>query len=518
MQNRLDLIYSKMKILNLFFVFLLSVIIVYLITYIDKIGLHGDEAAIGLYGVDILENGIAQPYGLNYYTGILQALLDSVLFRIWKIDVFSLRIGGVFFNILSLFVVTKVLTIRVSRRAAIVFLLLFAQSVFLLCYSKIAWEVCSFNFVLISILLYSIHKLEEICSRERFLYLFIFLSVSILGSYNHIIFSSVVLALVVSIITYLLIEKVSISQFILNCISLAFISLFNIICAFIVMTLYIDVLWSNLGVVVFIAPGVLIIIELLFFDRTKSLVEIILRYLYKFSFSKIVFKPFLIGVVFISFIKYHSLKLFDVFQNEVVLLRLFSYEVPVFFNLYFMAAAIVIFGFIIYELIIDFSKKKTPIFSYFIVVYIGVVCLYTRGFSIRYYHILTFLLFLFFSVKIVSVKMVLQKKVMSIVLINVIFVQYIIWNINLNENRQVEAKWIKIGRNSIETSAHFLSFVPIIDYVKEHRIGILHSEDMFFIGNVFDFYKNVYPEIKGYNNTAIVNYDYEVIDSGFVIE
>ena len=76
-----------MKISNITIILLLVIISTYLLTYLRTIGLHGDEAFMGLDGIYILNNGIPKPYGMNKYTGTLQALLNAVSFKLWKIDI-----------------------------------------------------------------------------------------------------------------------------------------------------------------------------------------------------------------------------------------------------------------------------------------------------------------------------------------------------------------------------------------------------------------------------------------------
>ena len=188
------------------------------------------------------------------------------------------------------------------------------------------------------------------------------------------------------------------------------------------------------------------------------------------------------------------------------------------FKWYFIIVALVIVLLSTYYLISDFIGKNTTIWSYFIIFYLGVFCLYTAGSSIRYYHILTILLFLYLSINSQRLKEKFQFGFITIVLINILFIQITLWNINFTENRKVKAMIFKIGIKNTETSAHFLNFSNVIDFVRKNKIGEIKTIDPFFIGNGFNFYKHVYPEIENYNNSASINYDYTIQGSGFKMD
>ena len=76
----------------------------------------------------------------------------------------------------------------------------------------------------------------------------------------------------------------------------------------------------------------------------------------------------------------------------------------------------------------------------------------------------------------------------------------------------------KVGLSNTETSPHFLNFQPVIDSIKSNEIGKVETNDGYFLGNVFEFYKQVNPEIGNFSNSVKINYDYETAGSGFEIE
>lgn len=228
----------------------------------------------------------------------------------------------------------------------------------------------------------------------------------------------------------------------------------------------------------------------------------------------------IISVPILFFIKIHFLKFFDVLGNEVPLLRYFSYTPFEFLKWFHLIAASAIIVLVVYYIISDLIKVNTNIWTYFIVLYLGVLCIYTEGYSIRYFHILTILLFLYLSINLAIKKKKIQIMLVAVIAVNAILVHYTLWNLNINDNRKVKAMAFHIGnkKNNVENSAHFLNFLPVIDYVKKNKVGKIHTKDTFFIGKVFEFYKHVYPEIDTFNNSVTVNYEWEVKGSGFLIE
>ena len=135
----------------------------------------------------------------------------------------------------------------------------------LLCYSKVAWEVCTFNYILFALSLYSIHKLENEEQKGKVFYVFLFLFASLTGSYNHIIFSSAVVAMVSSVILYLFLNQVQPSDFDIRCLSLASISILNIIFLHHIMNHYIDLIWNKTDYLTFIFPIFIIVLEVILF-------------------------------------------------------------------------------------------------------------------------------------------------------------------------------------------------------------------------------------------------------------
>ncbi|KTC80973.1 hypothetical protein Lche_2993 [Legionella cherrii] len=105
---------------------------------IDSIGIHGDEAWLGLRGVEYLKNGIESPYGMNKYTGILQSFFNFLIFKYFSIGVIQLRVTGVILNSVSLAILLFSLVKNKMTKIALCFSLFFAQSSLYLLDAKVA--------------------------------------------------------------------------------------------------------------------------------------------------------------------------------------------------------------------------------------------------------------------------------------------------------------------------------------------------------------------------------------------
>ena len=500
------------------YIFLLfSIILLYWVTYIEKIGLHGDEAFFGIDSVEILINGLTRPYGMNKYSGILQSLISSISFNIFDINVISLRIGGIICNVIALSISLFIIRKRMNNYVLLFFLLLIAQSILILGYSKIAWEVCSLNFLFIMITLASTNELVRNKKSPKYCMQFVFLFATLLGTYNHIIFSSFIVSLFMGIIFLLLFKDTKPQNELIDIFSLISLSLFNIVLLYAFMNYAIDYLWKTYNIFIFLLPFIFISIEILFFKKVHSFFKILSFWLSKKTLSKSMRIIIPLSLI-VPYIIIHFLNVFDILANRVLLIRLFSYELNPLLEFYFIFVALSLSIYVFYKLIFDIIKNRNNLWSYIIISYFGVLCLYTQGASIRYYLILTILQFIYLSIKLSYENKAVRTFFISILIISTISIQSILWSINLNPDRKIKATTFKIGKKNTETSAHFLSFSPVIDYVHKNKIGKIETKDAFFIGQVFKFYSISMPEIKDYKHTAEINYDYSTKNTGFKID
>ncbi len=502
-----------MKPIYYFILSLLLLIFVYWLTFIDKIGLHADEAWMGIDGIGILNNGITKPYGITNYTGILQSLVDSVVFKFFGIGIISLRLGGIISNIFGLGILVWFLIKRVNLFTGLFFLLLIAQSTLFLCYSKIAWEVCSFSLLFVSISIVTLYKSSSAKGLVKYIVHFVFLLTAFLGMYNHIIFSSFLMAIFIGLLMWQIFGEMEPNSYTLNGLSLTFLGLFNAMVHYVIMNSFITGLWEEFGKLVFLLPLVLIAIEIFLVDKIASAFRLIIHFLSKISWPKILSNGIPI-VCLLAFLIIHAVTLFQILSQEIIFIRVFSYELNNFQKIYLWLIPMSIFIYAGYHLIKDLRQKSKLPLSYILIAYMGVLCIYTQGISIRYFIILTLLLFLYISFKLSFEQIKVRNFFIIGLVINVIFIQAMLWDINLDNDRKVSATTFDIKFRA-ETSAHFLNFSPVLKFIHQNEIGELETPDPYFIGYLFKFYKYEDNRIEKYPNTMKIEYDYESLGSGY---
>lgn len=190
---------KKVKILPIYLSFLILIYIISVMTVnlSSFPGLHGDEAWFGLNAREILHHGTRSLHGLNTYTSSFYSWLISLTFRLLGIKVFSLRLLGVFLNLLGFIIVVYSLNKYVDQKTSILFLFLLLSCSSLLLFPRIAWEVCALQVFFLSLkfnLLLKYFKNHEF----TFLDIFLFLFITSLGVINHFIFIFESLALTVA--------------------------------------------------------------------------------------------------------------------------------------------------------------------------------------------------------------------------------------------------------------------------------------------------------------------------------
>lgn len=506
-----------MKYIKVYIILCLAIIMAYWLFYIEKIGLHGDEAYFGVDAITIMNEGITRPFGMNKYTGILQSWLNSLMFSLFDTNVTTLRLSGIFSNIIALLMAVILINKKARKLTLLIFLILFSQSVLLMGYSKIAWEVCSFNFLFISLSLTFLYKAEKEKRIRREVWQFLFLLSCLLGSYNHILFSSIVLALFIGTVVYLLIGSKKDGNIATKNISLLALACLNVVLLYYFMTVLIDDLWLQFGGYIIIIPLVLLLLEVIVLKRLGELSAFIIAKLPKSKhlvFFRLLFM--LLGIVPFGII--HLFSVFDVLANQIVMRRLFSAEINPFFKWFFASVALLLIGYTIYKTGYLLLKNKANILTFTLIAYMGIFSFYTQGHSIRYYLLFIILLFFFLSDELSTERKWLRSALVTFLIISGLITQLFLWSFNLNDSRKVVAKKFMVGADFPETSAHFLNFTPVLNYVHKHKIGVLDTKQGFFINYVFKFYKLADPKIAAYQDTAAVNYDYETAHNGFLIE
>lgn len=164
-------------------------------------GLHADEAWFGIRAHIANNTGRFNWHGMNHYTGSLQEILSAGSFELLGRGVFELRIIGVLCNIFGLlFIINNLIALFPNRLVALVFMLLLSQSMLWLIYPRLAWEVCSLTLLFLSFTIWSSHHILN--GNNTVFYIFVFYLTNLVGTYNHIIFACIPLAIFVATLLF----------------------------------------------------------------------------------------------------------------------------------------------------------------------------------------------------------------------------------------------------------------------------------------------------------------------------
>ncbi|KEF42515.1 MAG: hypothetical protein ER33_05550 [Cyanobium sp. CACIAM 14] len=155
-------------------------------------GLHADEASFGLLGMEFMRSHVKTFHGLNNYTGSLYPWIASLAFRMAGTGLETLRGIGAVCNLAALAILAGSLLRYRGFRALLAFLLLLLASPQILVNARIAWEVTSFQFLIISIQLSILLKSWHDRRLNTALGL-LFMAITSLGVFNHFIFISNIL-------------------------------------------------------------------------------------------------------------------------------------------------------------------------------------------------------------------------------------------------------------------------------------------------------------------------------------
>jgi hypothetical protein len=154
--------------------------------------LHADEAWIGMFSGRINERGLYTLHEMNDYTGAFYGWVVAAFFRWIGTSNAVLRFPGLLANVAAL-MVFGALTARVGgRRSLWAWVYLTATSGMLLLNSRLAWEVCALQPLLLATILLAAWKLLY---RQSFRWNVLLAAACLLGTHNHFIFISVPLSL-----------------------------------------------------------------------------------------------------------------------------------------------------------------------------------------------------------------------------------------------------------------------------------------------------------------------------------
>lgn len=149
---------------------------------------------MGLFALRLRESGFYTPHGMNDYTGPLFGLLLAGTFDKIPAGVYALRLPGALCNAAAALLLAGHFARRLGFGAAFAWLYLAATSTMFLWESRVAWEVCAFQNLLLAVILTQCRLYIE---ERRFppWSVLLFLACLLAGTLNHFIFISVPLSL-----------------------------------------------------------------------------------------------------------------------------------------------------------------------------------------------------------------------------------------------------------------------------------------------------------------------------------
>ena len=157
-------------------------------------GLHGDEAWSGHFAMRLLERGFYTPHEMNGYTGAFYGWAVSKSYGLFGVNAFALRLPGVLANLVAAAIVAVEFGAWFGLGAAAGWLGLVALWPMFLMKSRVAWEVYALQGLFLSI---DLALLRGFLERRDFrpARALAFLLVNAFGVFNHFIFLSVPLSL-----------------------------------------------------------------------------------------------------------------------------------------------------------------------------------------------------------------------------------------------------------------------------------------------------------------------------------
>ena len=298
---------------------------------------------------------------------------------------------------------------------------------------------------------------------------------------------------------------------------LALVNVVNIVCLHLFMRLAIDAIWSRIHHFWILVPVCAITLEVVFIRRILAWLSV------KFDRSIEAKLPRSVvlgsmGLLALSFLAVHGVAFLQILSQKVLFLRIFSYALPPLLAWSLLCSGVLIAFFFVYALVRDiFSNANQPA-AFIMVAYLGLFTMYTRASSIRYFLIPIVMMSLYLGSKLLEQHRLMRRILIAVLVVNILVVQAALWFLSSDQHRQVKAIDFKLG-NMSETSAHFLRFDPVVQFIDSNRIGRIEHQPVdnaeAMIGCTYRFYKLMYPRLETYPNVARIDYEKNVLGDGF---
>lgn len=454
---------------------------------------------------------------MTFYTGILQSLVSFITFKYFGIGVFQLRLPGVILNFSALFIAVMIFLKYQKYRMLTVFKLLIMQSSIFVLYPKLAWEVTTFSylFLLLQLGLFYIIFSQN---RPRTITVFAFLLINLLGSYNHILFASLPLALLIGIGIWVYLNNQVDKHHVTAILAVNFL---NICVQVLYLKFLVNDIWASYGNGIFVIVPVLLFFESIFIKQITITVTPILVWIQRIKIKPHFFNAFLLLSI-LAFCIFHGLSISQVFSNTALITNLFSYQPSKPMHLLATACGFFLFGSFLFLLIKNIVAGDKNLIAILIATYLGVFSLFTTGTSIRYYIIPSIAIYLFLSFELD--KKILPRFIPVCILvsasISLVILTTQLSDVYLQSDRKVKAIEIVMGNKTRETSAHFLSTLELRRFIRDHQIGNVEYDptERYFIEKPISFYKLYQNQKRAAGKSIFVKYNYQTLGNGFKIE
>jgi hypothetical protein len=467
-------------------------------------GLHGDEAwsALSKGQLSLFHSGTLT--GMNNYTGILQPLISQAFLNTFGTGVMQIRIAGVLANLCGLLVIAQTLSSRRLQKSRVAFFLILGQSALYLTSPRVAWEVNSFTLFLMSLLFACLVRVHKSGGNPGTRWIMIFLITNIVGTYNHVIFSSISLSLLVGLGLWSAYHKSFEHKRIAVLLAA---NLVNVVLVILVMMYAIDKVPLYIQI---ITVAAVLSIEIHCYRKASVLPLLPVR-MPRWAATSI------LTAAAASFLFFHGIAFFEVITGYKVLLQNYSYECPpLLAGLSLLCGGIFIVTLTRF-LIEDLRQKNQSVAVFFIVAYSGILSLYTVKTSYRYYLILYLVTAIYLSLKLRN--RFRQNAVFFLsLLLTFILVNSAQFKIFFTQ-RPLKAVNFNIGNGQSETSAHFLPKEPLIKFLVENKSSSIAYAipDAYFLEQPILFYKRIGPWKTEPNSRAIVGYNFDTYRNGFLL-
>ena len=222
----------------------------------------------------------------------------------------------------------------------------------------------------------------------------------------------------------------------------------------------------------------------------------------------------LVGCALI-FLYFHGRELVQIFSQRILFIRFFSYDPPSLLKSSLQFIGIILIIYLFFQLIINFIRQPKNPLTFILLAYLGIFCLYTTDFSIRYFLIPFALIYIFLGYQLSLRSNLLNRAIIGTIVVGTLLSQGCLWYLATKTDRPIKAMQFSIGNGRVETSAHFSPADPLIKYMLANQASNIITKEPFFIGNVVDFYKTFTPDLLNKPNAIEVNYEAEQLGDGF---